>query len=218
MIVMPANNSKWQVHYWQGKYGGLGHLYSVGSMKGPYEHLPYALDNGRFPAWSSGKEWSEHEYINLLAKARSACDAGLWPMWALVPDVVADRSGTLDQWSSWSERVRLHLPGVPLAFAAQDGMVPSDVPEDADVVFLGGTDDFKRPSIRTWCQAFRRVHVGRVNSYGMLLHCYECGAESCDGTGWFRGDQEQLRGLECFLRQQHEGSFIKQRSIFDECV
>ena len=85
MIVMPSNNCKWQVHYWQGVYGGLGHLYSIGGFRGPYPHLPYALDNGRFPAWSSGKEWSEADYLKLLDKASGAARA---PMWALVPDVV----------------------------------------------------------------------------------------------------------------------------------
>jgi hypothetical protein len=28
---------------------------------------------------------------------------------------------------------------------------------------------------------------------------HEAGAESCDGTGWFRGDQDQLAGLERYL-------------------
>lgn len=216
MLVMPANNSKWQVHYWQGKYGGLGHLYSVGSFKGPYGHLPYALDNGRFPAWSSGKPWVEADYMNLLEQARKACDSGLWPLWALVPDVVADKDATLAQWGEWSEKVRLHLPGVPLAFAAQDGMTPDDVPLDADVVFMGGSDDFKRPSIRPWCREFPRVHVGRVNSYSMLVHCYESGAESCDGTGWFRGDQNQLKGLETFLCQQAHCRFPQQEDFLHE--
>ena len=27
MTVMPANNTYWLVSYWQGLYGGLGHLY-----------------------------------------------------------------------------------------------------------------------------------------------------------------------------------------------
>jgi len=32
-----------------------------------------------------------------------------------------------------------------------------------------------------------RVHVGAINSLKNLLRCKELGAESCDGTGWFRG-------------------------------
>ena len=35
MLVMPANNGKWQVHYWQGLYGGLGHLYGPGRTFAP---------------------------------------------------------------------------------------------------------------------------------------------------------------------------------------
>lgn len=58
MIVMPGNWSKSTIHYWAGRYpDALGHLYSPGSQRGPYGHLPYALDNGRFSCWSKGVEW-----------------------------------------------------------------------------------------------------------------------------------------------------------------
>ena len=201
MIVMPSNNCKWQVHYWQGVYGGLGHLYSIGGFRGPYPHLPYALDNGRFPAWSSGKEWSEADYLKLLDKASGAARA---PMWALVPDVVGDRPGTLREWAEWAPRLRTR--GWPLAFAAQDGMTPDDVPDDADVVFLGGTTEWKQSVIVPWCARFARVHVGRVNTPDMLRYCSEAGAEPCDGTGWFRDPTRTKRigGLERFLREQSE--------------
>lgn len=38
------------------------------------------------------------------------------------------------------------------------------------------------------------VHVGEVNTYRFALDGTHAGAESCDGTGWFRGDQAQLQG------------------------
>jgi hypothetical protein len=221
MLVMPANNTKWQVHYWQGKFGSLGHLYSIGgSLRGPYPHLPYALDNGRFPAWSSGKEWSEAEYFDLLAKVRTAYSENghQKPLWALVPDVVADKDATMAEWDKWASVVRHELPGVCLAFAAQDGMTPDDVPADAEVVFLGGSDDFKRPAIAEWCKVFPRVHVGRINTYKWLVHCYESGAESCDGTGWFRGDKKQLAGLEQFLYEQAYSRFPQQENFLHECL
>lgn len=203
MLVMPANNSKWQVHYWAGKYGNLGHLYSIGSHRGPFPHLPYALDNGRFPAWSSGKEWDREAYIGLLQWAR---DAHIQPLWALVPDVVADAAATFREWEAWSAVVRGFLPNVPLAFAAQDGMRPDDVPPEAGVVFLGGSTEWKRQAIRPWCERHQRVHVGRINTYKWLVECHNAGAESCDGTGWFRGCTKQLAGLEQYLQEQQTNS------------
>lgn len=37
-----------------------------------------------------------------------------------------------------------------------------------------------------WCKNFKRVHVGRVNNERRLQYCEDIGAESVDGTGWFR--------------------------------
>lgn len=196
MIVMPSNNSKWQVHFWQGKYGGLGHLYSLDGRRGPYPHLPYALDNGRYPAFSSGKEWDQEKYMSLLDWA---CDADIQPLWSLVPDVVGDPKATLDEWDKWLWEIKSR--GFTPAFAAQDGHTPDDIPEDAEVVFIGGTTKWKRANIKTFCDAFPRVHVGRINTYKWVQYCHECGAESVDGTGWFRGDRDQLAGLERYLQE-----------------
>jgi len=44
-----------------------------------------------------------------------------------------------------------------------------------------------------------RVHVGRVNQPARLEFLEDLGVESCDGTGWLRGDQMQLSGLVGFL-------------------
>lgn len=34
---------------------------------------------------------------------------------------------------------------------------------------------------------------------------HDAGAESCDGTGWFRGDQKQLSGLRRYLYESVAG-------------
>jgi hypothetical protein len=100
MMVMPANNGKSVVHYWAGKYPGrIGHLYSPDGFRAPVPWLPYALDNGRFPAWSAGKAWDEDGYRRMLDRA---AESGFSPRWALVPDVVADREGTLAEWDRWA--------------------------------------------------------------------------------------------------------------------
>ena len=197
---MPANNCKGVVHYWAGCYGGLGHLYSPGDRRTPVGWLPYALDNGAFSCWTDGRPFDEDAFRDHV---RFYVRQSIRPLWLAVPDVVADRGATLENWKRWAPL--LAWTGLPLAFVAQDGMTFDDVPPDADVVFIGGTTDWKRAAIAPWCKRFPRVHVGRINTERWLDYCAEAGAESCDGTGWFRGDKDQLAGLESFLRRQAQG-------------
>lgn len=177
VIVMPANNSSMHLGWLAGRYPGrIGWLLSPGGWRTPHRWMPYALDNGAFPAWTNGKPWDEAAFLEM-----------------------ADREATLASWQVWAPRLREH--GWPLAFAVQDGMTPEDVPGDADVIFVGGTTEWKWRTVLIWCQHFPRVHVGRVNSYRLLWSSHDAGAESCDGTGWFRGDQDQLAGLERYLEE-----------------
>lgn len=201
MIVMPSNNRGMVAGWLCGRFPRrIGHLYSPGAMARTYDWLPYALDNGRYPCWSSGKAWDEHEFLGLLDRARGGPHQ---PLWCLVPDVVGDKDGTLRQWDAWATRLSRY--GWPLAFAVQDGMDGEDVPDDAQVVFVGGSTDWKRRTMHGWCSEFPRVHVGRINTSRWLWECDEAGAESCDGTGWFRGDQDQLHGLVQYLERSEGG-------------
>lgn len=197
MIVMPANNTGIRVGWLAGKYPGrMAHLFSPGAQQGPFEFMEYALDNGAYGAFKSGKEWDEAAWVRLLDWARLSAIA---PRWVLIPDVVGDRLRTLRRWEMYAPIAARY--GWPLAFALQDGMVPTDVPQEASVVFVGGTTEWKWRHLAMWCKAFPRVHVGRVNTYRRLFQCYDAGAESGDGTGWTRGDQIQWRGLQAFFAQ-----------------
>jgi hypothetical protein len=201
MIVMPSNHSSAQLHYWAGKYpGALGHLHSPRGEKRErvYPWLPFALDNGAFGAWKNGTTWEADAF-----RAHVAHFAPRQPLWILVPDVVADRDATLALWREWADE--LSALDVPLAFAVQDGMIVADVPSDAAVVFVGGTTAWKRSTLDVWCSAFPRVHVGRINTERWLWRCFQAGAESCDGTGWFHGDKQQLAGLERYLARRADG-------------
>jgi hypothetical protein len=201
MLVMPANNRGQVVKDLARKFPGcIGHLYSPGGLSSLYDYIPFALDNGKFPVWAAGKTWDEAAFVGMLDRV---VNAGGRPRWVLVPDVVADRDGTLREWDRWCSRLQGY--GWPLAFAAQDGMVADDVPCEASVVFVGGTTKWKRRTLHDWCDAFDRVHVGRINTDKWLWECHEAGAESCDGTGWFRGDARQLAGLVKFLERQAAG-------------
>jgi hypothetical protein len=194
MIVMPANNTGIVIGWLAGRFpGGIGHLFSPGAQRGPFQFMPYALDNGAFAA---GDAWEEAPWFDLMEWAKLS---GQRPLWSIVPDVVADRLRTLRKWNLYAPQLQKY--GWPLAFAVQDGMVAADVPSGADVVFVGGSTEWKWATAEMWCKEFPRVHVGRVNTYRRLWDCHDWGAESCDGTGWTRGDQRQARGLLAYLEE-----------------
>lgn len=212
MIVMVANNTGIRTGYLAGRFPGkVGHLHSPRAGRnppGPYSFLPYALDNGAF---KDGENWSESEWIRLLETVK------LWPqkpLWTLVPDVVGDRLRTLRRWDMYAPIAASY--GWPLAFAVQDGMYEGDVPESADVVFVGGSTEFKWRTVASWCRSFQRVHVGRVNTYRRLWECHDAGAESTDGTGWNRDvGGKQQRGLDVYLE---ESTGISERNVQMELI
>ena len=192
MMIMPSNNSGFEAGRLFGKFPGqLGHLHSVDAPREPKKGIPWALDNGVYGAWKKGRSWSEEPLYNFLEDWATKN-----PMWVVVPDWVGDRDETLRRWDK-------HVPAlqalqVPLAMAVQDGMTPKDVPTEADVVFIGGSFSWKWDNLDMWTASFPRVHVGRVNSYNLLLTAQRAGAESCDGTGWFRHPKRTAE-LESYL-------------------
>ncbi len=197
MIVMVSTGRKGFVHYLAGRYpGSVGNLYTPGWWAEPMPYLPYALDNGAYGAYSNKEPWSPHPYLASCDRAR-LCH--IKPLWSVVPDAVGDKVGTIELWGEWEAQLRPY--GWPLAFAVQDGMTPSDVPATADVIFVGGSTEWKWRNVALFCAAFPRVHVGRVNSEPHLWHCHDAGAESCDGTGWFRGDRKQLAELVAYIEK-----------------
>lgn len=184
MLVLVANQTNRLWHYWAGRYGNLGQLFSPGAFRKPAPWLPYALDNGAYGCYLHGLPFNGDAYYRLLDKAASYEQP---PMWALVPDVVADRDATLRQWEHWAPTVRQYR--WPLAFAVQDGMTTDDVPGDASVVFVGGSTEWKLRTMQMWCQTFGRVHIARVNTWPRLWAAHDFGAESIDGTGWYHDRQ-----------------------------
>ena len=198
MIVMPSNNTGFAAGFLFGKHPGkLGHLHSVESPREPVLNIPWAMDNGVFGAWQSGKTWSEEPLYRYLD------DYAAWkPLWVVVPDWVGDRDETLRRWDQHAPALQAF--GAPLAMAVQDGMTPADVPAECAVVFIGGSTSWKWRSLPMWASSFSRVHVGRVNSMRLLLMAENAGAESCDGTGWFR-DPVRTAELAAYLEgvEQH---------------
>lgn len=196
---MPSNNTGFDCGRLFGMFPNkLAHLHSCERLSEPKKGIPWALDNGVFGAFTSGRIWSEEPFYSFL-DAYSAWN----PMWAVVPDWVGDRDKTLELWKKHSPALKSF--GVPLAFAAQDGMNPDDVPKDADIIFVGGSTSWKWRNLLMWTKNFPRVHVGRVNSRRLLEIAEESGAESCDGTGWFR-DPKRTQELEDYLKYKNQQS------------
>ncbi|NEQ64763.1 MAG: hypothetical protein F6K21_04500 [Symploca sp. SIO2D2] len=196
MRILASSHSSLLFQDWDRMYGNCGNLFSVRrkSAKLPY----YAIDNGKFVVWSKGKKWCAATFLEMCDHFYSLLNQ---PLWIVVPDEVADRQETLKSWHKWEPILRERYLGIPLAFAVQNGMQPKCVPDTADVIFVGGTFEWKWSTMSMWCREFSRVHVARVNSWPRLWLCLEAGAESCDGTGWFKGVNER-HDLHLFLAIQ----------------
>lgn len=191
MMIMPGNDRGCWWGYLAGKYPNrIGSLVSPGWWKSPVSFAPYAIDNGAFTGFD------EHKFLRLIEKAKRVSP----PIWIVVPDKVGDKSATLSMWDEWSQR--LAPIGWPLAMAMQDGMTPNDF--RGDVAFIGGTTRWKWRNLRMW-QDVPRFHVGRVNTERHLWQAHDAGAESCDGTGWFRNVTKELPGLLRYLDKTTNG-------------
>ena len=100
----------------------------------------------------------------------------------MCPDVVGDAEATLKQWHVWKDNIPY-----PLAFACQDGMEPQDVPREAVCCFIGGTTDWKLTNAHRFKGIRPLLHIGRVNGSIRMNWAKDIGADSVDGTGYFRG-------------------------------
>lgn len=219
MIVYPANSSN--AHVLEMVFpGSLGVLFSPSGKRNP-RNLPWALDNEMYSAWlKSGfsrdmvtqrEHWDSAAWLDAIAWASEQLTP---PRFVVVPDVPGNAAETRREFDKW--RPHLDKTGFTLAIAVQDGMTPKDVPEGV-VCFIGGTTEWKWDNLERFCAECDRVHVGRVNRYRKLWACHDAGAESCDGSGFFRGDQSQVRGLIAYLKEAHGFSErLKQKTIFDE--
>lgn len=197
MLICGQVNRIW--HYWSGRYPG-----SVGVMLSPSywrrvpidPWMPFVLDNGAFIAWRDESDWDEDGWLEMLRNVKLR---GIEPLWAAVPDAVGDKSYTLMRWKRHA--CEIQNLGWKTAFCVQDGMTPDDVPKEADVVFVGGTDRWKFPNLGLWTKNFPRVHCARVNAPEMIEACEREGCESVDGTGWFRepSRKDKLPALERFI-------------------
>ena len=194
-MVMPANNMSGLVHYIAGAHKGkIGMLNTPFSWKNPPFYMPYALDNGCFT------RWDEPAFFLMLRKASIQRKP---PMFVVVPDVVGDADGTMKRWRKHHEQINF-----PLAFACQDGCEPQDVPKEASTCFIGGSTEWKLENAHRFKGVRPHLHIGRVTTGSRLQWAKDIGADSVDGTGFFRGRGKQYNDFIEFF----EGK--KQRQIF----
>lgn len=200
MIILVANNTG-AVARKLSKSGKLGNLFSPKSQRKPISKI-WALDNGRFISYKNSTTWDLNSYIKLL---EWACIQDTAPQWVLVPDVVANKEETLKEWDKYLPLIMKY--NFTPAIAVQDGMLPSDIPNEAKVIFVGGSTKWKWSTLELWCTNFKRVHVGRVNGIKQLTACLLNGVESVDGTGWFRGCKYQLKTITDFCSDHQMNLF-----------
>ncbi len=206
-MVMCGNYNKRFLSEARANPGRLGWLFGPTHFMTPKPDIEFALDNDAYPDWTKGKTFNYPAWVGMLDKVRLS---GIAPRWVAVPDVVTNRKATLESWKRFAPVARCY--GWPMAFVVQDGMTERDIPQDAALVFVGGSTQWKWRSIPTWVKAFPRVHVGRCGtSREKLDRLEQMGVESCDGSGFFRDTAagKNARNLFAWLaRETHQPDLV----------
>lgn len=148
-------------------------------------HVPkgvrYMADNGRF-----GKGWPGYGGWWRWLRDRTEMYGRAQCAFATAPDTVGDAEATLRGSLTWLAVI--DFVGVPPSFVAQDGVRKYPPPWGFfDILFLGGSDEFKLGPEGVWVteQALERgipVHMGRVNTRRRLRYAHSIGCTSVDGT------------------------------------
>jgi hypothetical protein len=136
-----------------------------------------AADNACF---SNPEGYSDDRYVDYLRTLPTART-----LFATAPDAYGDHYGTVRRSQPMLGRIR--GLGFHAAFVAQDGWTEPTTPwDDFDVLFVGGSTDFKFRGGRDAAIAAQRrgkpVHMGRVNSLERLRAAAAIGCASADGT------------------------------------
>jgi hypothetical protein len=142
----------------------------------------WAVDNEMYAVWKSGREFDMPRYLRFVA---SLHNYGGRCLFVVVPDLPGDHAGTLALYQKWVGELRAF--GKPLAFAAQNGLtnIPADL--DYDVLFIGGTNEYRRsgdlyPVVQQARAAGKWVHFGRCNTRRGIETATRLGCDSFDGT------------------------------------
>jgi hypothetical protein len=149
--------------------------------------VPWALDNGCF-----SEKWNEDKWVRTLERHSSTPNC----LFAVVPDVVCDSAATDERWKKYAPLVGSLR--YRTAYVTQNGC--KKVPDDADVVFTGGDNEWKMSPRAQQLAADRPSHMGRVNSLRRLRFAAAHGYDSVDGTFLAFGPDVNLPRLLRMLR------------------
>lgn len=156
----------------------------------------FAIDNGVVKIVDgrpvTDPNWSSEKWLACLTRYQGTPGC----LFAVVPDDVCNAAGTDALWLRWAPTVR--AMGYRPAYVLQNGCTA--IPDDAEVVFTGGDDDWKLgPEVRALiAEAKRRglwCHMGRVNTRERLRYAAMQGYDSVDGTGLAFGPDRNLPQL-----------------------
>lgn len=166
-------------------------------------------DNGCF----SGK-WTERHWSNwVLGVPRTV-------RFVVAPDVFYDDGSpchdeTFARWQRFGPMLARH--GFTPAFVCQVGATPDTLPDDAPVLFLGGTTEWKLGA-HAWAitahakREGRWVHMGRVNSQRRLDTARAMGCDSADGTYLTFGPDVNLPRLLRWLDDARRQPMLTERN------
>ncbi len=145
------------------------------------EGFRYALDNGAWSDFQSGRSFDEDAFEKLLDKFGSGAD------WIVLPDIVAGGMASLDLSMRYANRCRSMNDLVLIA--VQDGMETSDLAPLVGRhigVFLGGSTEWKLARMEEWGKFCADhgcwYHIARVNTRRRIRLAHAAGATSIDGS------------------------------------
>lgn len=145
------------------------------------EGFRYALDNGAWSAYRSGKPFDVDSFARCVEQFGARAD------FCVAPDQVGAGVASLRMSLDWLPRLLQRTRLVLLA--VQDGCTPADLRPHLGVrvgLFVGGTTAWKLASLPIWGRLSRDtnayLHVGRVNTARRIRYCASVGAHSFDGT------------------------------------
>lgn len=169
------------------------------------DEMDTIADNGCF-----ADRWThEHWFRWMLGLPRSV-------RFVVCPDVFDPDGGechaaTLERWEQYAPVIRRH--GFTPAFVCQVGCTADNYPDDAEVLFLGGTTEYKLGD-HAWAITRRAksegrwVHMGRVNSERRFTTARAMGCDSVDGTYLTYGPDTNLPKLLGWVRRAREAPML----------
>lgn len=169
----------------------------------PAPPAAFAVDNGCFGQGYPGDKAFCWFLMHMSAQARERC------LFATAPDVPFDAAATIERLDRFYMLMRGKW-GLPVAFAAQNGLENMDVPwSKFDVLFLGGDTEWKlgpeaRDLVRQAKERYKKVHMGRVNSLKRLKYAEAVGCDTADGTFLVKAPDKNLPIVLGWDRAVHE--------------